>query len=172
MSNKIFITGLPKTIQETDIREVFGRFGKIRLVFIHGENAKETTSCFVVFSTPDEAHEAIHTLSYSEFVKQNEKTTIKITYGDEKTLSLIKSGENRLLIEGLDSNVTESSVYDAFNHFGEVIYCTMPVTITKKTIGTCLVTYRTKEEADNAIEHMNNSTVNGKSITVRFAPKF
>ena len=171
MSSRIYVTGLPTSIEESDIRAVFGPYGNIRVIYIPKEKVRGHSSCFVSFSKVEEAQAAVNELCYSDFIKNNEKTTIKITFGDEKTLELIKNGENRILIEGIGKDVTESAVYDAFRHFGEVVYCVMPVTVTNRTIGNCFVTYRTKEEADNAIEHMNNSTINGKTITVRYAPK-
>ena len=169
-TSKIYVSGLPSSITEGDIRSVFEKYGEIKIVFISDEKNPQA-SCFVVFSNHEQAKNAINDLNYSDFTKDGETTIMKITYGDEETLTHIKDGHNCLLVEGFKDFVPESAIYEAFSKFGEVLYCTTPLDENQKPVGVCLVTCKTKEVADRIIKEVNNSVVNGNQITVKYAPE-
>ena len=169
-SAKIHITGLPPAVSEEDIRSVFAKYGEIKIIYISEEKAPNA-SAFIVYSNFVDARNAIKEQNYSEFVKGSDKRTIKITYGDEETLTLIKDGVNRLLVEGFGDSVPEAAVYRSLSKYGEVLYCSTPLSAEQKPVGICLVTCKNKADADKIIQNANNSTIGGKKITIRYAPE-
>ena len=167
-SSKIHVTGLPSAVSEGDIRSVFGKYGDVKIVFVP-EERNPSASCFVVFSNHEEAQNALRNLNYTEFAAGGDRRTIKITFGDEETLKQIKDGQNRLLVEGFADSVPESAVYEAFSRVGEVLYCATPLDSEQKPVGVCLVSCRTKGDADKMIAQLNNTVVSGKTIKVSYA---
>ncbi|EAX88705.1 hypothetical protein TVAG_005020 [Trichomonas vaginalis G3] len=165
---KIFVRGLPLDATESSIRNIFEPCGQIKLVYLPKMEPHETEqTAHVVFTDHEAAKKAIHEFNYA--LVDNNK--IKITYGDEETLNFIQSGQNKLIIEGLDQSISEQDIFFHFMKYGEVLYCAMATAITGKYLGICFVTYRNKSEADAAIEHLNGGILNDKEIHVRYAPE-
>ena len=164
--NKLRITGLPLTITEDDLRKIFSNYGQINVVFISPTELKGTKNAFIVYEDEQSVTQAINELNYSEI----NGNLVKLTYGDEQTLELIKSGQNRIMVQGLDIDIPEKAVYEAFSHTCKVLYCSMATASTGKYLGICLLTYRTKEECDTVIKEMNGCEVGGKTLTVKYAP--
>lgn len=164
---RVFVRGLPLDVKEEGLREIFEAYGQVKLIHIPEAQPKDKEqTAFIVYSDHESAHKAIVDLNYAK-VESNE---IKLTYGDEETLDFIQSGENKLIVEGFDSSVTEHEIYRNFSQYGEVIYCAMATAITGKATGLYFITYRNKSEADSAIEQLDGQNLNGKEIHVRYAP--
>ena len=164
--NKLRISGLPLSITEDDLKKIFSEYGQINVVFISPTELKGTKNAFIVYNEAESVDRAIDDMNYSK-IDGNE---VKLTYGDEETLELIKSGQNRIMVEGLDTTIPEKDIYQAFSHSCRVIYCCLATAPSGKYIGICLLTYRTKEECDSVIKEMDGCEVNGKKLTVKYAP--
>ena len=165
-TTKLRISGLAEGVKEDDLKSLFSRFGEVNVIYISPKETKGTKNAFIVFKEQCSVDEAIHELNY----QQINGNTVKLTYGDENTLNLIKSGQNRIMVQGIDTGVPEKLVYEAFSRDCQPIYCCMPTASTGKFLGICLLTYRTKEECDKVISKMDGYQISGKTLTVKYAP--
>lgn len=165
--NKIRITGLPTHITEDDLRHAFDEYGDINVVYISPNLLNERKVAFIVFSTDEQAKAAIHGLNYGTI----DGELIKISYGDEETLSIIQSGKNRVIIEGLTPDVDEKTLYQTFSQFHEIIYIALPTTPTGKLINIAIIAYRTFEECKDIVEQLNGVHMGDSVITVKLCPQ-
>lgn len=78
--------------------------------------------------------------------------------------------ENKLFVGNLSFNTTENDLQDAFAAHGTVVEAKlMTDRETGRARGFGFVTMSTAEEAQNAINALNGSTVDGRALTVNIA---
>lgn len=76
----------------------------------------------------------------------------------------------RLFIGGLSWNVTSAQLEEAFAKFGKVSSCDVIIDkFTNKSKGFGFVTMEVDEEADKAIEALNDTELDGRKIVVNIA---
>ncbi len=76
----------------------------------------------------------------------------------------------RLFIGGLSWNVTSAQLEEAFAKFGKVTSCDVIIDkFTNKSKGFGFVTMDVDEEADKAIEALNDTELDGRKIVVNIA---
>src|SRR5216117_3893909 len=77
---------------------------------------------------------------------------------------------NKLFVGNLSFNTTENDLQDAFAAHGTVVEANLMMDrATGRPRGFGFVTMSTEEEAQKAIEALNNATVDGRNLTVNIA---
>lgn len=168
--NTIFVGNLPHSADEDLIRQKFENFGKIIEVQVIRDH--ETKNCrgygFVTYSRPEHAKDAVDAMDGAPLggkfegrrlnVSMKKKTdTAKDTNNEDGSVS-----ELTLHIDNLAPKVSEDDLRNNFQRFGQV----EDVQVirdrdTKKCRGYGFVTYRTKLHAQDALDEMNGTTLDG-----------
>ena len=73
------------------------------------------------------------------------------------------SGGN-VFIKNLGPTVTEETLYDLFKEYGTILACKVVMDQQGQTKGYGFVHYETSEAADNAIKHVNGTTLNNRAL--------
>lgn len=73
------------------------------------------------------------------------------------------SGGN-VFIKNLGPTVTEETLYDLFKEYGTILSCKVVMDQQGQTKGYGFVHYETSEAADNAIKHVNGTTLNNRAL--------
>jgi RNA recognition motif-containing protein len=77
---------------------------------------------------------------------------------------------NRLFVGNLDFSTMEAQLREAFAPFGEVVSATVVVDrMTGQSRGFGFVEFQTAEQAERAIQSLDGSMLNGRSINVNVA---
>lgn len=117
---------------------------------------------FVQFHNREEASKVIEELNFTKL----DGRALRMSFADPETKRLIKTGVGNLFIKNLDVSIEVSQLYEAFNHFGEIVSCKIPYTDSKPR-GYGFVQFRKKEDADKAKIDLAEATFNGRKIEIR-----
>ena len=78
--------------------------------------------------------------------------------------SLRRSGVGNVFVRGLDPQITNKMLHDAFSHFGHIISCKIQVDDTGKSRGVGFVHFSSNEEAANAIAAVDSNVILSSSV--------
>jgi polyadenylate-binding protein len=71
-----------------------------------------------------------------------------------------------LLVKSIEKDVSQQELYDIFRQYGDIVSCKLETYPDGKSRGYAYIQFATEEEADKAIEAMNDKEINGKKIEV------
>ncbi|KAA0702585.1 Polyadenylate-binding protein 1 [Triplophysa tibetana] len=83
----------------------------------------------------------------------------------QRDASLRKSGVGNIFIKNLDKSIDTKSLYDDFSVFGNILSCKV-VCDKNGSKGFGFVHFETPEAAEEAIEKMNDTMLNGRKVFV------
>lgn len=83
------------------------------------------------------------------------------------------SNKRNVYVGGFDDNVTKEHLYACFGPFGDILDLQLPLeTTSNKNRGFATIEYELIEDAESAIDNMNNSELFGKVLTVHVTKSF
>lgn len=83
------------------------------------------------------------------------------------------SNKRNIYVGGFDESVTKETLHSLFIPFGEILDIQLPLdTNTQKNRGFAIVEFELIEDAQSAIENMNNSELFGRVLSVNIAKSF
>jgi len=118
--------------------------------------------------TQDQQHEPEHQKIQQE---QKEQAAQNQFICEDETQKLCSHDTNQLgsfclFVKNVHPSITEKNLVDAFGKFGSIISCTIK---RKKTYAFAFVNYHSLEEAQQAMQAMDKSTIKGYQIKVEFS---
>jgi polyadenylate-binding protein len=184
-SNNLYISGLPVgKCSEDTIKEFFAPYGKIRSVYVPKYESGEIKGfAYVCYETKEEANLAIAKLKDAEIVK-GYKLNIQI-YLDKKdrdcykkmVINQKKSSQSSVCVKGLKGELIEKDLESEFSKFGKVVRVKILGASIYSADGSCkilcngmaFVELNSKDEADKAVEALNNKMIFNSKVTCSIA---
>lgn len=165
----IIINYLPQSMTQDDVFSLFSTIGEIENCKLIRDKVSGTGQslgyAFVNYKHPDSARKAIESLNGLRL--QNK--TIKVSYARPSSETI--KGAN-LYVSGLPRHITQAEMDELFAPFGNIV--TSRILYDQQTglsKGVGFVRYDTRQEAEQAIKHLNGTVPAGTSepVTVKFA---
>ena len=158
----LYVGNLNPLIDESRLIEIFRPYGTLQSTKIMRDafNSESRRFGFVSFTTNEEAIKAKSELNYKVFDNFEIRICLK------KVNSEFKEGAN-LFVKNLDSSVTTKKLDDLFSEHGKTVSCSIRTNNSGESLGYGYVQYETEENAQIAIEKLNNSTTFGSPISVQ-----
>lgn len=158
----LIVNYLPQTMSDEEFRVLFAKYGDLRSARII---RKKSTGYsygfgFVDYINPVDALKAIDALNGSEVNHKKIKVSFARPSSDE-----IKNAN--LYVSNLPPDYDESNVQELFATYGEIIQCRL----LSNRAGTAFVLFNLHDEAQNALDSLNNTLIPGTNlkISVKFA---
>jgi nucleolin len=160
--HSIFISNLPYSIQEQDLREAFNSYGEILEIRIPEEDGKPKGFGFVDFATSEAVEKAL---------ERNETTlkdrVIRVERSVPKTERGPKHSEKcTLFVTNLPYKITREELEKLFSEKGKVKDIRMRFDANKAFRGFAYVEMEDIEGFNNGLK-LNQKTVNGRIISVK-----
>ena len=160
----IFVSGLPQETNFDYIQTIFGGYGEI----VNHSIAKKphNVTALVEFRTHIEAENAIKECNY---IKVNDQQ-IRVSWQSANPHQ--HKNDANLVISNLPVDIEDSQLHEYFQQYGEVLSCRIMRKKDRISTGTGYVQFARTEDADKALEQLQNATINGQNIYVdRFRPQ-
>lgn len=87
----LFVKNIPDSVQEKDIRDLFGKFGEIESVRLFPKEKGKNPYCFVCYQRPDNAQKAKEELQNSDFMGRS----LQINHYEIKEIRKLQNEENQ-----------------------------------------------------------------------------
>jgi nucleolin len=178
MSQKLFVRNLSWSVTEDDLYELFGEVGAVVSVKIptRREDGKPRGFAFVEMASADAADQVIR--QYEGWMLNGRP--ISVNYQDEdrssqggggyasKSSYATPAGKNsRLFVRNV--TVSEDALQSAFEQVGDVVSVKIPVDRdTGMTRGYAFVEMASVDDAERAIEQLNQVPMGGKSLIIEY----
>jgi len=159
-SHTLFVRNLCNSVEEKDIRRVFGPFGEINNVFM--SRAKTRGYVMVTFFDIRNSMEAAKILQNTLLHGKR----MDIHYGIPKdNPSEEEQNNGTLFVRNLDASVTEDDIRAKFSKYGEI----REIRDTPGKRGHRFVEFYDTRDAKNAMDHENNTLLRGNIITIELS---
>jgi nucleolin len=176
MNAKLFVRNLSWSVTENDLYELFGQLGEVisAKIPIRREDGKPRGFAFVEMASLSEGQQAIQSLN-GYFLQGRD---IVVDFQDENrgaggggaafpAEASVKSA--KLFVRNLSYSVSEADLENLFQQVGNVLSVKIPTDRdTGETKGFGFVEMASVEEAERAIQRLNQSNLGGKEIVIDY----
>ena len=162
--SKVYCGNLEWSINEDDIEKHMSKAGKITFSKIIREQSGYSRGWGIVeYETVENAEKAVNELNNSVLKGRNMLCKIDTKYKKDENKY---TDEISVFVGNLPWDVSWGDLKNYFKKY-DVTYSTIMKDKNGKSRGYGIVKFNSKENADLAIEEMNNSFINGRHISVR-----
>ncbi len=178
MNNKLFVRNLSWSATEADLNRLFSEVGQVLSVKIptRSEDGKPRGFAFVEMASPDEARDAIAQFNGVDLHGRD----LVVDYQNES-----RGGErggsgggkrgapaaknSKLFVRNIDDSVSEDELYSLFEQAGQVLSVKIPTDReTGYPKGFGFVEMGSVDEAERAIETLNQTALGGKELMIAY----
>nr|XP_041574030.1 nucleolin [Taeniopygia guttata] len=157
----LFLKNLPYRITEDDIREVFENALEVRIVMNKDGNSRGMA--YVEFKTEAEADKALEEKQGTEI----EGRAVVIDFTGEKSQQENQKGESTtLIVNNLSYAATEETLQEVFKKASSI---RVPQNNQGRPKGYAFVDFATAEDAKEALNSLNNTEIEGRTIRLEFS---
>lgn len=167
--NKMYVGNLPYGVPDDDVKNLFSEFGTVSDVFLaRDSNGQDRGFGFVTLSSEEEVTASINSLNGSFF--QGRRLTVRPPNPEgTKNTKVQYEDMTRLYFGNLSFDTTTKTMIDLFEQHGKVFSLFINEDIsTRKSRGYGFA-QMPKEDAERAIEALNDMEVDGRAIKVTVA---
>ncbi|KAJ3693283.1 hypothetical protein LUZ60_008763 [Juncus effusus] len=165
----LYVGDLDLGVTESQLFEMFCQVGAVVSVRVC-RDARTRDSlgyAYVNFSEASDAAKAIETLNFTPI---NGKP-IRVMYSNRDASTRIITEAN-LFVKNLDKSISNVQLYKTFSPFGTILSCKIATEPTGQSKGYGFVQFDCVESAQNAIQSLNGTLLNDKTLFVGpFLPK-
>ncbi|KAH0787019.1 Polyadenylate-binding protein [Histomonas meleagridis] len=174
----IYVEDLPMNYESREIPvtkgfliDLFRGAGKIipdgvTIKYREDRDGRPYAFAFITFETCKMAEKAIAEFNYVKLDGQ----PIRISIANAETKRIRRRGLGKIIIKGLDPLIEVSQLHEAFANFGDIISCKIPTNINPQgqlvSRGYGIVQFRHEQDAQQAINDLQDATINGRQIRV------
>ncbi|CAM8907640.1 unnamed protein product [Rhodiola kirilowii] len=154
---KLYVSQVPRTSTEEDIRSVFCQHGKIlEVVLIRDKRSgQQQGNCFVKFATVGEAERAIRAL-HNQYTYPGETEPLKVKLADGEHERLGMHGL-KLYVKNLNRQATKREIEELFSEYGNVEDVHLFCDELKHSRGTAFIKFPHRYMAEAAINALNGT---------------
>lgn len=178
----LFVKNFPKTWKDADLREKFEKFGEITSCVIQkDENGDSLGYGFCSFAEHQMALAAVTELDNFE-IEEGKKMTVcrAMTKYQRQAFLRIQAEKYKqemhdkfrfmnLYVKNFSDDVTDEKLKELFNEFGEITSCKVMTDEKNRSRGFGFVCFKNPEDAEKAINEMNNKMMNDRPLYVGYA---
>lgn len=178
----VFIKNFPKAWKDLDLRERFTKFGEITSCVVQKDsNGESLCYGFCNFEKYEFALAAIKEMDNLE-VEEGKKITVckaltklqrqaflKIQYEKHRQEMYEKFKDRNLYVKNFNDKITDESLKELFNEFGEILSCKVMKDENKRSRCFGFVCFKNAKDAEEAIDKMNNKVIEGNPLYVAYA---
>lgn len=184
-SSRVFVGNLGYGVTEESLSESMERFGKVRKAEIFTRRDGKSKGCAIVeFENKEDVDAAV--LNGQEMIIEERPVFIRVDRKPNQEMggqndgggrkSKHFSASNQIYVGNLAWAVTSKQLNEAFGQFGTMLSCEVPTTRNRdperaRSKGYGLISYETEAQANAAIENMNETQLNDRTIFVRWDKK-
>ena len=171
-AGNIFIKNLDPAIDNKALHDTFAAFGNILSCKVAGEGEKSKGYGFVHFETTEAAEAAIKHVNGMllndriVFVGHHIPRRERLAHSEE-----IRAKFTNVYIKNLDESVTEEEFKELFAPFGTMTSAVLTKDEEGKSRGFGFINFESHEDAQRAVDEMNDKDIKGKPIFVGRAQK-
>ena len=163
----IYLGGLPPDVDKYELNQFILKQGNFNIEEMMTKNYPKSFA-YIKFKTKEEAQEALKVLHLKEFKNYIIKAE---PFKSSKNKETKKTNTN-LFINNLPKDCTPKDVYEAFIKFGKIDSVELKTNSNGDCLGYGYVDFATEENANEAMEKMDNSILKDNLIKVSlFTPK-
>ncbi len=160
--NMIILSGIPFNCDENEIINFILSFGNFNIDLINIKPRKGKKSfAYIKFKYPNESDKAITLLNNQKMNGSN--ITVKHFTSKEE-----KINRNNLYILNLPNDITEEELFEIFSKFGKISMLSIKKNPNNDYPIYAQINYENIQDANNAINIMNNYYIKGKNINVTY----
>ena len=168
---KLFIRNLSWSVTEKSLYDLFNEIGEVVSVKIplRPEDGKPRGFAFIEMQSNDSAQKAVHQLNGLIFQNRD----LVVDFQDENRSSRSGSGpavkNSKLFVRNISDSVTEQMLQALFERIGSVYSAKIAIDReTGHSRGFGFIEMASADEAQQAIDKLNNSFLEGQEIRVDF----
>lgn len=167
----IFIKNLDKSIDHKALYDTFSQFGQILSCKIElDDNHQSKGYGYIQFATSESAEESIQKVN--GMMLNNKKVFVGLFVPKKERIAANSQKKfTNIYIKNLDPAVEEEKLREMFNPFGEIQSAVIMKDEQGKSKGFAFINYAQPEQAEKAVDEMNNKDINGKTLFVGRAQK-
>ncbi|KAG1698852.1 Polyadenylate-binding protein 1 [Nymphon striatum] len=164
----IFIKNLEKSIDNEVLNDKFSSFGNIlSSKIVQDENSNSKGYGYINFESEEAANNAIENINgtlingkkvyVGSFIPSNERETNSVDKNKRFT---------NIFIKNLEKSIDNEVLNDKFSSFGNILSSKIVQDENSNSKGYGYINFESEEAANNAIENINGTLINGKKVYV------
>nr|XP_027200431.1 polyadenylate-binding protein 1-like 2 [Dermatophagoides pteronyssinus] len=159
----LYVGDLHPEVNETTLYDNFNTVGPVASIKVcrDMETRKSLGYAYVNYHTVQDAEKAMELLNFTEINGR----PCRIMWS-QRDPSLRRNNALNLVVRNLDPSVDSKALYDAFKRFGPIASCKVRRDAEGRSCGYGFVQFESLPVADEAMQRMNNTELNGKKISV------
>ncbi|KAL5832726.1 hypothetical protein ACOSQ3_016400 [Xanthoceras sorbifolium] len=161
--HSLYVGDLDPSVTENQLAHIFSKFGELDSTVLCQDGMTQQSLCygFVNFLRLGDAKRAIDALNYSMI---NGKS-IRIMW-QQPNSETRNNGIGNLFVKNLNDSIDNKKLNKIFSKFGNILSSKVAVLEDGKSKGYGFVQYENQESANNALQNLNGSIVEGKPLYV------
>jgi len=169
VENKMYVGNLPYGVSRDEVKELFSEFGTVADVFLaRDSDGKDRGFGFVTLSSEEEATAAINSLN-GDFFQGRRLTVRQPNPEGTKSTKVSYDEATRVYFGNLSFDTTTKTMIDLFEQHGKVLSLFINEDLTTKKSRGYGFAQMPEEDAQRAIEALNDMEVDGRAIKVTVA---
>ncbi|KAK0604215.1 hypothetical protein LWI29_013257 [Acer saccharum] len=161
--HSLYVGDLDPSVTENQLVDMFIKFGQLDSTVLLQDIATQQSLCygFVNFHRLEDAKRAMETLNYSVVNGKSIRIMWQQPNSEDRN-----SGKGNIFVKNLDSSIDNRKLNKLFSKFGYILSCKVAVEENGKSKGYGFVQFENEESANTAIENLDGSILEGKSLYV------
>ncbi|KAI9195321.1 hypothetical protein LWI28_013792 [Acer negundo] len=168
--HSLYVGDLDPSVTENQLVDMFIKFGQLDSTVLLQDIATQQSLCygFVNFHRLEDAKRAMEALNYSVVNGKSIRIMWQQPNSEDRN-----SGKGNIFVKNLDTSIDNRKLNKLFSKFGYILSCKVAVEENGKSKGYGFVQFENEESANTAIENLDGSILEGKSLYVaHFIKKF
>lgn len=163
----IYVKNLDPSIDNKGLHDTFSMFGDILSCKVVSDNGHSLGFGFVHFSTAEAAQEAINTVDGMIMSGRPLHVTHHLQKFERESRAEAQRAQfTNVYVKNLADSIDQEKLEEIFGKFGKITSAILAVTEDKKSKGFGFVNYETHEDAQKAVDELNDKEVEGKKLYV------
>ncbi|KAK2643501.1 hypothetical protein Ddye_025264 [Dipteronia dyeriana] len=161
--HSLYVGDLDPSVTENQLDDMFIKFGQLHSTVLLQDIVTQQSLCygFVNFRRLEDAKRAMETLNYSVVNGKSIRIMWQQPNSEDRN-----SGKGNIFVKNLDTSIDNRKLNKLFSKFGYILSCKVAVEENGKSKGYGFVQFENEEYANTAIENLNGSILEGKSLYV------